>query len=359
MFAMKLQVATILSILCGLGLTLSYGSCASDSHNNDPYVHVQFVTASDGWIVGSQLLHTTNGGKNWKVIRQGEGGTVHSETVVDDLRRFQFIDREIGIWWGRDVFMRTSDGGRTWQENLSISADNEDHLGSFFFLNTKRGWVVGKNVYLTEDGGQNWQRLGSIPPGDYRHQREMRVAPELANYQPRLWFMTAENGVMAKLDGMVHRTNDGGRTWQYVFDAGKSLRDVFFYDNSSGWLVGNAGFVALTSDGGRTWTPITTPTTSDLLAVHFINSKSGCAVGVKSTIICTKDGGLTWNSAAVKSLPEVPPLLASVSFADEFNGWAVGGFGIESSWGAIPSSSNIALTTKDGGQTWEPVNLPH
>jgi hypothetical protein len=47
-----------------------------------------------------------------------------------------------------------------------------------------------------------------------------------------------------------------------------------------------------------------------------------------------------------------------MSFADELNGWAVGGFGIESSWGPISTSSNIVLTTKDGGQNWEPVNLP-
>ena len=43
--------------------------------------------------------------------------------------------------------------------------------------------------------------------------------------------------------------------------------------------------------------------------------------------ICTKDGGATWNSASVKSFPKTLPLLASVSFANEMNGWAVGGLG--------------------------------
>jgi photosystem II stability/assembly factor-like uncharacterized protein len=317
------------------------------------------VTSSVGWIVGSRLLQTTDGGKNWKFVNEGDDGTVISETVVDDLHRFQFINRDVGITWDRDVLRRTSDGGRTWRESLSISADNEHQLLSFFFLNPKVGWVAGKSVYFTDDGGQNWQRLASTPIGDNRQQREMRISPELANYRPLLWFTTTKDGVMAKLDGMVHLTNDGGTTWQYVFDAGKSLRDVFFTNSSNGWLVGTAGFVARTDDGGRTWTRAKTPTSNDLLAVNFINSKSGCAVGVKCSIICTTDGGMTWHSALVKSLPETPPLLASVSFADEFNGWAVGGFGIESSWGPLPSSSNIALTTKDGGKTWEPVNLRH
>lgn len=359
MNSLKLQLVTALSIICGFGLTLSLASCSSDSNNADPYVHVQFVTSTVGWIVGPRLLQTTDGGKNWKIIQDGGSGTVASETVVDDLHRFQFINSEVGIAWDQDVIRRTSDGGRTWQESLSISADNEHQLASFFFLNTRQGWGAGKNVYYTSDGGQTWKRLAATPTGDYRHQREMRVAPELANYRPLIRFTTPKDGVMAKLDGMVHLTNDGGITWQYVFDAGKPLRDVFFYDGSHGWLVGNAGSVARTLDGGRTWTHVKTPTTNDLLAVHFINSKSGCAVGAKCTIVCTMDGGTTWNSASVKSPPEMPPLLVSVSFADELNGWAVGGFGMESSWGPIPARSNIALTTTDGGQTWEPVNLPY
>ena len=357
---MKLQIVVVFfSLICCLGLTLNHGSCASGANNNDPYVHVQFVTSSTGWIVGSRLLQTTDGGKSWKVIHESGGGSVTSETIVDDLHRFQFIDSEVGFSWDRHAFRRTSDGGRTWQESRSISPDNEPQLLSFFFLNTNEGWVAGKNVYYTNDGGQNWQRLSSTPTSDYRHQRQTRIAPELANYQPLLWFTSAKEGMMAKLDGMVHLTRDGGRSWQHVFDTGQSLRDGFFSDSSNGWLVGNAGFVAVTRDGGRTWKSLKTPTTNDLLAVDFFNSTSGCAVGANCTIICTTDGGTTWNSASVKSLSKTPLLLASVSFADERNGWAVGGLGIESSWGALPSSSKIALVTKDSGQTWEPVNLPN
>lgn len=326
--------------------------------NTDPYVKVQFVNSSTGWIVGSRLWKTTDGGKNWNVVHEGGDGAITSETIVDDLDRFQFIDPEVGITWRGEVLKRTSDGGRTWQESLSISADNEERLLSFFFLTKKEGWVAGKNVYYTDNGGQNWKQLATTPTGDYTHQREVRIAPALANYRPLLWFTTAKDGVMAKLDGMVHVTNDGGKTWQYDFDAGTRLSDIFFSDIANGWLVGNGGFAARTRDGGRTWVTIKTPVTNDLIALHFPTPNAGCAVGALCTIVCTKDGGGTWTSASIKSAPATPPILASVSFADELNGWAVGGFGVESSQGFIPSSSNIALTTRDGGQTWEPVSLP-
>ena len=213
------------------------------------------------------------------------------------------------------------------------------------------------SVYYTDDGGRSWQQLAQTPTGNYRHQRSIRISPELANYWPRLRFTTIKNGVMAKLDGMVFVTDDGGKTCQHVFEANIQLSDLSFSDNLNGWLVGKAGFVLRTRNGGRTWLPIKTPTNKDLIAVNFINSNVGCAVGSECRIVCTKDGGTTWTTPSVKALPNTPPLLVSASFADENNGWAVGGFGIESSWGLRPSSSNIVLHSKDGGDNWERVNL--
>jgi len=317
------------------------------------------VDASTGWIVGGRLLKTTDGGKNWSVVHENDDGTVKSDTVVNDLHRFQFINREVGINWRGNAFRRSSDGGRTWQESLSIPPANQYQLLSFFFLNPKEGWAVGKTVYYTNNGGQSWQELARSPRGDYAQQRRIGIDPELANYSPLLRFTTPEDGVMARLDGMVLLTQDGGRTWQHVFEANIQLSDLFFSDNLNGWLAGKAGFLARTRDGGRTWVPIKTPTTNDLIAIDFVNSNAGCAVGSSCTIVCTKDGGMTWNVASIKSSPATLPLLVSISFADELNAWTVGGLGIESSWGPVPASANIALTTNDGGQTWEPVNLPN
>lgn len=353
----RLKLASIVTILCGLALVPS--SCSpSSSSDTYPYVRVEFVTPSIGWIVGSKLLQTTDGGKTWRIVREGGDGTFVSPTVVDSLHRFQFINQDVGLTIRNNVLRRTVDGGSTWQQTRSIATDDEHIRPSFFFISPTKGWMAGKHVYHTEDGGLSWQQMAATPTGDYWHQREISIAPGAADYEPLLWFNTANDGVMAKLDGMVQLTNDGGKTWQYVFDANAILSDVFFIDSSNGWIVGYDGFVARTQDGGRTWTRVQTPTSESLLSVHFINSNSGCAVGSNCTIICTKDGGTTWNSASVKSLPKTLPLLASVSFANELNGWAVGGLGHQHSYDPLFFPSKIALTTKDGGQTWEPVTLP-
>lgn len=357
--ANKVKIASVLPVSCVLGLTLAFTSCASRRPSHHPYLRVEFVTPSIGFIVGSELLQTIDGGKTWKIVRRGGDGTFRSPLIIESLHRFQFINQEVGITLGKEVLRRSSDGGSTWNDTFSIPMDHEYRRPSFFFISEKKGWVAGKQVYFTDDGGQNWERLSATPTGDYQHQQAIFISPDTADYQPLLWFNTPKDGVMAKLDGMVQLTKDGGRTWLYVFDAGQQLINVFFADSANGWIVGYHGYVARTRDGGHSWTRMTTPTSAALLSVHFINSNSGCAVGEKSTIICTKDGGTTWTFASVKSLPKMPPLLASVSFADELNGWAVGGFGSQHDLSFSWSPSKIALTTKDGGQTWEPVNLPH
>jgi len=356
--SIRWEVATAFAIIAAFGFAFSHGSCGASVGNKDPYIYVQFVDRSTGWIVGGRLLKTTDGGKNWSIVHDGADGTVKSDTVVNDLHRFQFIDREVAITWRGNIFGRSSDGGRTWPESFSIPPAKEYQWLSFFFLNPKEGWAVGKSIYYTGNGGQSWQELAQTPRGDYAQQRRIGIDPELANYWPRLRFTTPKDGVMARLDGMVLLTEDGGRTWQHVFEANIQLSDVFFSDNLNGWLAGKAGFVARTRDGGRTWVPIKTQTSNDLIAINFVNANHGCAVGSSCTIVCTNDGGMTWNVGSIKSPPASLPLLVSISFADELNGWAVGGLGIESSWGPIPSSANIALITKDGGTSWEPVNLP-
>ena len=143
---LRSKAAAALAIIGAFGFSFSQGSCGASLSNKDPYIHVQFVTASTGWIVGGRLLQTTDGGKNWSVLHDGDDGGIRSDTVVNDLHRFQFINPDVGISWRGNAFRRTSDGGRTWQERLSIPPAVDYQLLSFFFLNPKEGWAAGKSV---------------------------------------------------------------------------------------------------------------------------------------------------------------------------------------------------------------------
>jgi photosystem II stability/assembly factor-like uncharacterized protein len=62
---------------------------------------------------------------------------------------------------------KTLDGGETWSITVSPAVqDEKENFHTIFFLSPTKGWVVGKNVYRTDDGAVSWTRLGPIPPGD-------------------------------------------------------------------------------------------------------------------------------------------------------------------------------------------------
>jgi photosystem II stability/assembly factor-like uncharacterized protein len=343
-----LTVAVVSGALGAGGLCLS---CASSRGRDFPYLQVQFVSPSTGWILGPRLLHTTDAGRTWRALQEDGPGTVKSQTVVSDLHRLQFINEQVGVIWRGNVFNRTRDGGRTWQESFTVPPEHEYQLLSFFFLTPDAGWAVGKNVYRTSDGGRSWQQLGQTPTGDYQRQRRLGIQPELADYKPVVRFTNSGHGLMARLDGIVYLTDDGGQTWKLVWQVDKQITDVFFLNEREGWLVGTEGCVARTEDGGRTWVGTRTTIAADLYGVFFTDRLNGVAVGSGGAIMRTGDGGATWRAAAVSGLSDPKPLLVSVSFVNEKRGWAVGGIGSE----FVPASQSpfsALLKTDDGGQTW-------
>lgn len=139
--------------------------------------------------------------------------------------------------------------------------------------------------------------------------------------------------------------------------------------------VGPYGRIALSDDRGETWQQARVPLSSDLVAVDFPSAERGWAVGHDGVILHSADGGRTWEKQLdgfqvarlirdyyaahpalegtdVAALTEEVERFQSegadkpfldVRFLDEHEGFAVGAF-------------NLALRTRDGGRTWQPLN---
>lgn len=266
----------------------------------------------------------------------------------------QFLNNEVGFSVGGSGIAKTSDGGRTWLSTV-VTDGRDQLLRSLFFISVQEGWVVGDHVYHTNDGGNRWVRLCKTPSGDETTQRSMRIAPTYAVNNPTLWFANPKHGLMARLDGEVYRTGDGGNTWELAWKAENSITDLFFVNDQDGWVVGKEGLVAQTTDGGQTWARSNVPTKADLTSVFFVNKQTGYAVGYGTTILYTKDGGLTWKQAFVNEELKSQPL-ASVAFSDEKHGWAVGG-AADPMTPSLSAPSNLILATDDGGQTLRRLKL--
>ena len=120
----------------------------------------------------------------------------------------------------------------------------------------------------------------------------------------------------------------------------EQLLDVFFINNTTGWVVGNNGIILKTSNGGVTWATQTSNTDQQLSSIHFIDENTGWITGGGVTaqaapMLKTTDGGENWDDLAYGFDAY---FINDIFFVNENVGWAL-------------KSDSIYRST-DGGNTW-------
>jgi photosystem II stability/assembly factor-like uncharacterized protein len=175
----------------------SSGAAQGQASSKPVLTGVQFVSASTGWVVGSdRILHTTDGGRHW------------------------------------DIQYRTSAAAQ---------------LTAVDFTDASHGWVVGASTLLaTTDGGAHWRPLAE----------PCQVIDAVHFVSPADGFAVAggslpDHGVPSA-GGILLRTTDGGRTWHRM-SGPADVQTACFSTPEHGWL-GAGGSIYGTASGGRTWT---------------------------------------------------------------------------------------------------------
>ena len=164
---------------------------------------IQFVSASDGWAVGSdRILHTTDGGLHWSVQL--------STTPAAQLATVDFSDARHGWVTGATQLLATTDGGAHWR---SLPEPCQP-IRAVHFINGLDGFAVA--------GG---------------------TTPDLA--QPPF---TAE----PQTHGILLRSTDGGLHWRRL-PAPAGVQTACFSNLAKGWL-GASGNIYGTVNGGQSWT---------------------------------------------------------------------------------------------------------
>ncbi|HEY1013553.1 MAG TPA: hypothetical protein VGE07_12660 [Herpetosiphonaceae bacterium] len=143
---------------------------------------VSFVSASEGWMLCAgepsavnqqrRLIHTTDGGGTWAAMHDGatESPSIWTHGYSGDLF---FLDGRRGwLWLGRADLGRlheTEDGGATWRELDSTSADLPTE---FQFVSPTIGFGLSNPsrrdrhvtvLLATEDGGGSWRQIFPQP----------------------------------------------------------------------------------------------------------------------------------------------------------------------------------------------------
>ncbi len=225
---------------------------------------IGFVDILNGWIVGNfsdafgYIIHTSNGGQTWQeqrrlLYRNYVGLGAHDPlkaTVTGGLDSF---------FTTAGLIVRTSTGGQSWQEQRFLKG-----IGKADFVDSQRGWAIARTesdsirFIRTIDGGRTWE-IHRFPLEIVRQIRAFDFADLRHGW-------AIGPGTQGFMEPIVMFTNDAGMTWKKLYEfpfdrTSRTFVDLAFADTLNGWLVGSAivdgvtqGEIFRTTDGGATWT---------------------------------------------------------------------------------------------------------
>lgn len=226
-------------------------------------------------------------------------------------------------------------------------------------------WVSGqRGTWLrTTDGGRTWQS-GQVEGAADLQFRDVHAVDASTAY-----LLSIGEGAQSR----IYKTTNAGATWtlQFTNDDPRAFYDCFdFWDARRGLVIGDSvdGQMSMltTSDGGGTWTKVpaealpAAPAGEGSFAASgtcLQTRPAGRAWAVASTperarVLRTADYGRTWTSVDLPLTTHQGVGPQSVFFADDRQGTVLGGGNT-----AQPSDQLAAVTT-DGGRSWTPRTRP-
>ncbi|GAB2586043.1 WD40/YVTN/BNR-like repeat-containing protein [Spirosoma areae] len=265
-------------------------------------------------------------------------------------------------WIGgtKGTFVRTADGGKTWQTGTVPDAQTCDFRDvqaidaqTAYLMSAGPAEQGQARLYKTTNGGQTWSLL-------FQTQQQ-------GVFFDSMDFWDTDHGIVVSdpIDSkwFMLTTDDGGKTWQPVPQATLPLmesKEAAFAASGTSLVVqgkrnvwiasggGRFGRVFRSTDRGHTWavsnTPLPGGETTGLFGMQFFSTKIGVVVGGNykqeqqrgPNAAITRDGGKTWELVA----PTDPPgLKEAIALLPGDRLVAVG-----------PSGTSLSA---DQGQTWQ------
>ena len=333
---MKISLATIFFFIGSMCLaqTTNPGWVVQPRLTTGNLYDVRFASRENGWIVGNQtILKTTNAGTGWQ-MKEYPQSWFDNVVLLDGMSGWLIAASNPST--GFCYVVRLNGESDVWLADTSLVGGPA--LDALYFLNEDYGWVAGWGsdyaaiLYRTQNGGKSWDK----------------IATGLAESIRDVFFIDASTGWMVGQNGGFYKSTDGGLTWSFAHQAlyahdpqqtpvGYPVRRIVFKSAEVGWAVGGIAGVEIrsrTTDGGQTWVQSTVWGGSSLQGMYFLDSMNGWAVGggVGGTkVLRTSDAGDTWilqtHDINTNGVPVNNTILNGVFMTGTAEGWVVGNYG--------------------------------
>ena len=229
-------------------------------------------------VFASDVSHTyrsTDGGRHWSVIVDSRGEDLRSSNV-----EIAPSNPNIVYLHSPDGFLRSDDGGATWQE----VANDPELSGELIVHPTHPSTLYAASlseVWKSVNGGSSWTFLKDLGP------HTLESAALDPSHPQRVVIGTTEG---------CYVTRDGGATWRWRPTKVGAVTSLLIPSDSTRVMAGFGGQgFAVSRDGARTWTFMNRGLTgTQIYSIVAPKARIAYASVVDVGIARTTDGGRTW-----------------------------------------------------------------
>lgn len=271
---------------------------------------VGFATQLIGVIVGDNgtLLRSVDGGMSWETI---------SLPTSKDLRSVKFVNSSLGFAVGKEIVLKTTDGGAHWVEPYTTLTGDFRGLCAIDtgFVILYEGNLKNSRVVSISPSGNSWTLLGTFGAVNKVIMANDTVGIRIGG-SPGASFTE------------IFHTNDGCSTWTTNpnhFEPG--MNDALYTSPKQMYACGYAGSVYSSSNSGSTWTTNTVTGIRDNLYSLSFSGTHGIAIGGIGSVARTTGSGWSAENSGVSYS------LNAVAVLNDSNAIAVG-------YGYLPGSSS-------------------
>ena len=223
---------------------------------------VAFADAKDGWAAGDQgvVLHTDDGGVSWKIQLTGDQVLGLMTKAAAAYAAAHPGDEAADLAVRRAGILKDAGDDKPFLTILAQSPQEAEIFGAY------------RIAVRTTDGGKSWQDW-SLHVDDPVSHNIYKVAQD-----GQALFLTGE-------DGTVLRSDDGGQNYATVTVPDENtFLGILGTPKGAVLTYGVAGEIYRSADEGKNWTPVQSPASSDLT--------DGIVLRSGAILLTSEDGNL-------------------------------------------------------------------